>query len=85
MSAIDDAITVLDKNDLKTEAQTFERLQKALGSTDSSTRTTAIQELRGLCQVRAYGDLNISTMNGWQWNSLLERVVEDAEERSGAN
>ncbi len=75
MSVIDDAIEVLNDNAKLLEAQTLERLGIALESSDCAVRTSAAEELRGLCQLRAYGDLSIATMNGWQWNSLLEEVV----------
>lgn len=81
MSVINDAIKVLNDNARMTEAQTLERLGKTLESSDSGARAAAVEELRGLCQVRAYGDLNISTMNGWQWNSLLEDVLKYAESK----
>lgn len=81
MSAIDDAIKVLSDNKRLREARTLERLREALETGDHAARAAAAEELRGLCQVRAYGDLNITTMNGWKWNSLLEAVVQYADDK----
>ena len=80
MSVIDNAIKILNDNALLPEAAALENLCKSLESTDSAVRAAAAEEIRGLCQVRAYGDLNTSTMNGWQSNSLLEEVVTYADD-----
>ena len=39
-----------------------------------SSRDRAAQEIRGLCSVRLLGDLNIKTINGWEWNKKLEKL-----------
>jgi len=72
------AIDVLRDNSHSEEANELERLANLLGSEDLSIRSDAVNEIEGLCQLRSYGDLAIHSMNGWKWNSLLEKVAKFA-------
>lgn len=67
-------IRVLEENFFDEEANNLKRLLDQLHSDSVIDRRDASNEICGLCQVRAYGDLNIQTMNGWKWNDLLSKL-----------
>jgi hypothetical protein len=73
-SNVDKVIMILRENSFEEEAIYFEELVEQLSSTDETVRSKAVKEIQGLCQVCSYGNLNIKTMNGWKWNTLLEKV-----------
>jgi len=74
-SNINKVISILRENDFADEADNLEGLLEQLSSTDDSIREKASIEIQGLCQVQSYGNLNIKTMNGWKWNTLLSKVA----------
>lgn len=74
-STIEKAVDILRENSFLKEAEHLESLVKKLHSSDPETRENAVVEIQGLCQVRSYGSLNIKTMNGWAWNSILEKIA----------
>ena len=68
-------VDVLQMNGFEEEAAHLENLLVLLASSDEAVSKRAASEIEGLCQVRSYGNLNIKTMNGWKWNTLLEKVA----------
>ena len=69
------AIAILRENSFLQEADHLENFFEILKSSDESTSKIASNEILGLCQVRSYGNLNIRTINGWKWNTLLEKIA----------
>lgn len=67
-------IETLQANGFEEEATHLESLLVLLTSSDDAIRKSAASEIEGLCQVQSYGNLNIRTMNGWKWNTLLEKL-----------
>ena len=74
-SNVNRIISILRDNSFDSEADHLEELSKQLSSGDESLRKKASLEIQGVCQVQSYGNLNIKTMNGWKWNTLLEKVA----------
>jgi len=75
MSAITKAIDILRQESYLDEAKELERLVALLDSDNISEKSKAAAEIQGLCHIRSYGDLAIKSMNGWEWNSLLNKVA----------
>ena len=80
-SAASKVITILRENSFEDEANRLASLVEDLFSEEDASRKQAVIEIQGLCQVRAYGDLKISSMNGWKWNSLLEKLADIARKK----
>jgi hypothetical protein len=74
-SNITKVISILRDNSFEQEANHLEGLLEQLSSNDEELCKNASSEVQGLCQVRSYGNLNIKTMNGWKWNSMLDKVA----------
>jgi len=67
-------IFVLRDNLFEKEADQLEQLLSEIVSDDESLKKVAIETIVGYCQIQAYGNLNIKTINGWKWNSMLEKL-----------
>ena len=81
MSVITQVIYILRHESYLDEAIELEHMAVLLESDDEEQRTRAVKAIRGMCQVRAFGDLNISSMNGWKWNELLEKASKFAQRK----
>jgi len=67
-------ILVLRENSFDKEAQQLEKLISDVISDDKNLSKIAVEEIVGRCQIQAYGNLNIRTLNGWKWNTMLEKL-----------
>jgi hypothetical protein len=54
----------------------------ALKSEIREEREEASARIQGCCQMRVYGDLNIAGVNGWKWNSMLQKLKNYAAKKS---
>jgi len=67
-------ITILNDNSFKNEALRLEKSLNDIHSNNDDIKKSAIEEILGFCQIKAFGDLNIKTINGWEWNKMLEKL-----------
>ena len=74
MSNIENAIEILKENGFQKEADELALLAIDLYSSDKEKILKAADKISGVCILRAWGDLNITTMNGWKWNALLDKI-----------
>ncbi len=78
----DQILSVLRENAFESQARQLEKLFAELNSDDQQLRSNAAEEIIGRCHIRAYGDLNIRTLNGWVWNTMLEKLGKYARQKS---
>ena len=64
------------------ETKELEKWLGYLNSEDVTERKEAAFQIEGLCQMRAYGDLKIEGINGWAWNSMLQKLKNYAVKKS---
>lgn len=76
-------LTVLRENSYQEEADLLESLLERAESGDLSVSRDAREGIKGLCTVQSYGNLSISTMNGWAWNTLLDKLKKRISKNSG--
>jgi hypothetical protein len=74
LSNLEKVIEILYENGHDKHAKDIEGWSKFIDSDEATLRNEAIDKIVGVCSVRSFGDLNIKTMNGWAWNTLLEKV-----------
>ncbi|MGI9318780.1 MAG: hypothetical protein ACR2QW_15740 [bacterium] len=82
MSNISLAIETLKENGFLIEARELCQLNKDLYSDDIQTSLTAAKAIQELCNIRSYGNLSIKSINGWEWNTILEKACNLAKKRS---
>ena len=75
-------VAVLIANAFDSEAAKLEELLAQLLSEHEEIRKSAAREIEGYCQLQSYGNLNIKTMNGWKWNTLLEKLANHARKKA---
>lgn len=52
----------------------MERDISLLDSSDYEVRLNAANEIKGMCNVKALGDLHVSSLNWKEWLKLLEKL-----------
>lgn len=70
----DRVVATLRGSGFEDEASELEKLLELLDSKDVSERKAASFQIEGFCQIRAYGDLSVLGVNGWAWNSMLQKL-----------
>lgn len=75
-------ISILRDNSFEKEADQLEQLLSEIVSDEENLKKVAIETIVGCCQIQAYGNLNIKTINGWKWNSMLEKLRKYAMRKS---
>jgi len=78
----DKVIEKLRVSGFEVEALEIEKWLKYLASDSLTERNEGVFQIQGLCQMRAYGDLKIEGINGWVWNSMLEKLKKYAAKKS---
>jgi hypothetical protein len=78
----DKVVAILRGSGFQDEANELKKLLGFLISKDASERKKAAFQVEGLCQMRAYGDLKIEGINGWAWNSMLQKLRNYATQKS---
>lgn len=78
----DKVVATLRGSGFEGEANQLEKLLESLLSKNDSQRKEAAFQVEGLCQMRAYGDLKIEGINGWAWNSMLQKLRNYAAKKS---
>ena len=71
-------VRTLRENMHEEEAFHLEKLLELASLNDPVQRTAALDQILGLCSIRSCGDLSVSTMNGWAWSSLLNKLRQKA-------
>ena len=74
MTAIESVVEALRKDSFVEEASEFQKLAEILFSDNKEKALKAAEAMHGLCHIRSFGDLAIKSINGWEWNSLLEKA-----------
>lgn len=81
MNTVNLVINALEDNGYSKEASDLKKLLEEIESEDSKIKTNAINKVEGLCSIRSFGNLHISTMNGWAWNSLLGKLKRNVQRK----
>jgi hypothetical protein len=76
-----EAVKVLQENGFENIADELIMMEIDLYSNDKVKVFEAAGQISAVCTVRSWGDLNIKTMNGWKWNTLLEKINNTAKRR----
>ena len=80
-SNLESAIEILKENGFLNESDKLRSLSIDLYSEHSEKVLSAAREIEGFCRIKAWGDLNIKTINGWEWLSVLEKISGTARKR----
>ncbi len=75
-------IQILRQNNFEQWAEKLERLIVQISDASQQVRSNAADEIEGLCHIRSLGDLNIQSMNGWEWNKKLEKLKKYAKKKA---
>lgn len=79
---IGDRVTrILRESGFESEAAIVDDCLKALKSNCASERRAGAVEIQRLSNIRAYGDLNVQGIGGWEWNSMLDKLRKYAERK----
>lgn len=77
----DQLIQTLKENNFKQWADQIEALIQLIEQGSNQDKVAAARDIQGLCTMRSLGDLNITTISGWEWNTLLEKFNNDIQKK----